>query len=111
MKLKELLFLIILFIACTNSEIDNSTELATDSQRNWCYGIVVDIKVKGLQGNPELVNLSQQYRVALSLYSNETGITKQFTLDTFQQQLADKTSEGMRTVSYTHLTLPTKRIV
>ena len=95
MKLKQLLFLTILFIACTNSEVDNSPELATDSQRNWCYGIVIDIKVKGL-GNPELFDLSQQLRVAYTLYSDETGLPYQSTLETFQQQLADKTSEGMR---------------
>ncbi len=96
MKIRNLIFLIILFIACTNAEIENSPDLATDSQRNWCYGIVNDISVKGLGGNFDLVDLRQQLQVAYQLYENETDSQIEVSMEKLLKQLEDKIPEGMR---------------
>ena len=96
MKLRHLLFFIILFIGCTSSEIEDSAELASDSQRNWCYGVINDIRFDSLIGNPELVNLVNQLGTAYRLYVNETQTEIVRSHEILQKQLTDKTPEGMR---------------
>ena len=100
MNLRRFLFLILFFIGCSNSQIENTVELATDSQRNWCYGTAYDIRIKGILGNPELVDLVNKFQGAYNLYAKETekdlSRLEIFDWGEFQQELSDNTPGAMR---------------
>ncbi len=64
MKLKHIILFAILLIACTST----SSELPTDKQKNWCYGILNSEPEIGV----EAVNLiSIRLKSAIDLYNIE----------------------------------------
>ena len=61
-------FLILTFISCSTT----SSELATDSQRNWCYGAISELN-RGLQNTEYYRNLFVTFTSAIKLYENDSG--------------------------------------